>query len=284
MWNDRPAAAPHPTPTPTHLLPSRAPCTHAHPHTKFPPPHPTSRAPPPQVTWLIIQCDDRPGLLAEVANCIARHDHNITVGGSCGCGRGCGCLGPCGCGARRTPAVSAGPAGTHGRVAPQRQRLWGFARTDLPVAQHQHHPPIPAQAYSGSADAEAGLFVMEYELHGETAPGAGAGLCAAAGPLARSLEPAGGWPVGSARPRRHRAGRHCLNSSAPPLPTPHRPPLRAGGTLRGAQLHRERDVVERRLRAAGAAAAAASHLRGRLAGWPGWTGPTGASGGPPPPS
>jgi hypothetical protein len=33
-----------------------------------------------QVTWLVIQCEDRPGLLAEVANVIARHQHNITVG------------------------------------------------------------------------------------------------------------------------------------------------------------------------------------------------------------
>jgi (p)ppGpp synthase/HD superfamily hydrolase len=52
-----------------------------------------------QLTWLVIHCGDRPGLLAEVANVIARHDHNIT-------------------------------------------------------------------AYSGSADVEAGLFVMEYELEG----------------------------------------------------------------------------------------------------------------------
>jgi formyltetrahydrofolate hydrolase len=48
---------------------------------------------------MVIQCEDRPGLLAEVANVIARHQHNIT-------------------------------------------------------------------AYSGSADPEAGLFVMEYELEG----------------------------------------------------------------------------------------------------------------------
>lgn len=32
-----------------------------------------------QVTWMVIQCEDRPGLLAEVANVIARHQHNITV-------------------------------------------------------------------------------------------------------------------------------------------------------------------------------------------------------------
>lgn len=34
---------------------------------------------PAQLTWLVIHCGDRPGLLAEVANVIARHDHNITV-------------------------------------------------------------------------------------------------------------------------------------------------------------------------------------------------------------
>ncbi|PSC74447.1 Guanosine-3, 5 -bis(diphosphate) 3 -pyrophosphohydrolase [Micractinium conductrix] len=61
-----------------------------------------------QVTWLIIECDDRPGLLAEVANCIARHDHNIS-------------------------------------------------------------------AYSGSADVDAGLFIMEYELEGR--PSSLATLC-----------------------------------------------------------------------------------------------------------
>lgn len=32
-----------------------------------------------QLTWLVIHCGDRPGLLAEVANVIARHGHNITV-------------------------------------------------------------------------------------------------------------------------------------------------------------------------------------------------------------
>jgi UTP:GlnB (protein PII) uridylyltransferase len=37
-----------------------------------------------QTTWLIMQCDDRPGLLAEVANVIARHQHNITVSGAGG--------------------------------------------------------------------------------------------------------------------------------------------------------------------------------------------------------
>ncbi len=42
----------------------------------------------------------------------------------------------------------------------------------LPTVARSHHRtrfPLPAclQAYSGSADAEAGLFVMEYELHGE---------------------------------------------------------------------------------------------------------------------
>ncbi|KAL4419009.1 hypothetical protein ABPG77_003655 [Micractinium sp. CCAP 211/92] len=80
-----------------------------------------------QVTWLIIQCDDRPGLLAEVANCIARHDHNIT-------------------------------------------------------------------AYSGSADAEAGLFVMEYELHGR--PSALATLCEELS----CIESVTSWRVGCALP------------------------------------------------------------------------------------
>lgn len=52
-----------------------------------------------EVVWLIIRCDDRQGLLADIANVIANHSHNI-------------------------------------------------------------------RAYSGSADFDAGLFVMEYELEG----------------------------------------------------------------------------------------------------------------------
>lgn len=55
-----------------------------------------------QVTWLVIYCNDRAGLLADVANAISKHRHNIC-------------------------------------------------------------------AYSGSADVEAALFVMEYELEGPMA-------------------------------------------------------------------------------------------------------------------
>lgn len=32
-----------------------------------------------QVTWLVVQCSDRPGLLADIALAIADHSHNIKV-------------------------------------------------------------------------------------------------------------------------------------------------------------------------------------------------------------
>ncbi|KAL4853513.1 putative GTP diphosphokinase RSH1 [Chlorella vulgaris] len=80
-----------------------------------------------QVTWLVIQCDDRPGLLAEVANVIARHQHNIS-------------------------------------------------------------------AYSGFADSETGLFVMEYQLEGR--PSALHALCEELS----CIESVASWATGCALP------------------------------------------------------------------------------------
>ncbi|KAI7836974.1 hypothetical protein COHA_009157 [Chlorella ohadii] len=82
-----------------------------------------------QLTWLVIHCGDRPGLLAEVANVIARHGHNIT-------------------------------------------------------------------AYSGSADVDAGLFVMEYELEGR--PSTLAPMCEELS----CIESVASWSVSCALPDR----------------------------------------------------------------------------------
>ena len=104
----------------------------------------------------MIQCDDRPGLLAEVANVIARHDHNITVRGSHACwGVGWGLLGLLG---HADWWVGAGATTTPSRQAAHRPRG--------PVALLPAPRALPLQAYSGSADIDAGLFVMEYELEG----------------------------------------------------------------------------------------------------------------------
>ena len=35
------------------------------------------------VTWLVVQCSDRPGLLADIALAIADHGHNIKVPRPC---------------------------------------------------------------------------------------------------------------------------------------------------------------------------------------------------------
>lgn len=35
----------------------------------------------PRPVWLRVQCADRPGLLAEVAGVIAKHDYNVQVRG-----------------------------------------------------------------------------------------------------------------------------------------------------------------------------------------------------------
>ena len=41
--------------------------------------------PPPvrQTSWLLVRCCDRAGLLADVANIISTHAHNILVGALC---------------------------------------------------------------------------------------------------------------------------------------------------------------------------------------------------------
>jgi hypothetical protein len=134
-----------------------------------------------QVTWMVIQCEDRPGLLAEVANVIARHQHNITVRRRARfCGR---CAAPTsplvstGCFMRimLSPVVKAVARSLHAKVdscpLSLRHRVPAGKVAD-PACIFKPPPPPPAlsarppQAYSGSADPEAGLFVMEYELEG----------------------------------------------------------------------------------------------------------------------
>lgn len=87
-----------------------------------------------QVVWLLARCDDRQGLLADIANVISRHGHNI-------------------------------------------------------------------RSYSGSADRDAALFVMEYELEGPSDT-----LKALCDELT-TIESVQGWEVGCALPSAQRSPR-----------------------------------------------------------------------------
>lgn len=145
-----------------------------------------SAVPPPQVTWLVIQCDDRPGLLAEVANVIARHQHNISVrlllGWLAGWPVACvallrGGLPQC-CAPHLDPTMLALlPAAHHGLERSVLAWLYHILRGPRSVVKshvsHSHREVCACvssacvQAYSGFADSETGLFVMEYQLEGE---------------------------------------------------------------------------------------------------------------------